>query len=327
MAQPQLESFSRRGLALKIQPTPGLDSVPTAALNGILLMNGTSGTEFDRVDRNVDRAFFTGQSFGVRNKRAYVEGDFEIFSPSAPGQVANGNSTNEALLLPAGFTVTKNAVNKTTRYTPVSSNIARSSAYFWHVDSLKKIIDARHLLSSLRMAIGERVTGRARIQGSYTNVTKESVPNIVTYEGAPVILTPENSETYISTVNGDVTDLLMWGKELVLNMGSRIATKEFTSHRETGISGRDPTFSLRVARGDLADINPWALRDAGEFITGSMRVMETEDLYTEIGFRGQIEAFSEVEVEGDMCWEFSGPCVASSAGGDELYIEHGDLSV
>ena len=40
-----------------------------------------------------------------------------------------------------------------------------------------------------------------------------------------------------------------------------------------------------------------------------------------LSFRGQIEQISEVDIDGDLGWELSGPCIASSAGNDEFALE------
>ena len=81
---------------------------------------------------------------------------------------------------------------------------------------------------------------------------------------------------------------------------------------------------LRIARTALADFNPWALRDAGTLITASLKLSESDQRYSELGIRGQIEQINEVDIDGDYGWELTGRCVPSDAGGDEFYIEFGD---
>ena len=123
------------------------------------------------------------------------------------------------------------------------------------------------------------------------------------------------------------SDILVWAKELSIDIGSQIGTKEYTSHKSTQINDRQPTFSLRIARTALADFNPWTVRDALSIITARIRTMVTDPgLYTEIGIRGQIENINEVDIDGDLGWELTGPCIASNTGGDEMYIEFGDTT-
>lgn len=323
MAQPALESFTKRGLAMKAEAVEGTDIVPTAGADGILLFEGTSGTEFDRVERNVDRPFFTGQPFGVANKRAFIEGDFELFSPATPGQVATGNAVNEVLLLSGGMTVVKSAGGKTTTYNPISGGIISASAYFWHVDQLLKVLGARTAISGLAMQIGERFKGRARVQGDYSAITAAALPAITTYTSIPTISTAANSTSKLSVIGG-VSNLPLWSKILSVDLGTQLATKEYTAKKVNQISGRQPTFTLRFARTDLGDFNPVAIRDAGSIITASYTLNETAVLSSTLNIRGQIETVQKVEIDGDLGYELSGPLVASSAGGDEFSVVFAD---
>lgn len=53
MAQPALDFFRRRAVLLKAEVTEGTDSLPVAGTDGIRLFDGSSSTEFDKVERNV----------------------------------------------------------------------------------------------------------------------------------------------------------------------------------------------------------------------------------------------------------------------------------
>lgn len=323
MAQPDLESFTKRGLLLKTEVTEGTDAAPVVATDGILLMNGSSGTEFDKVDRPIDRPFFGGDPFTVSNKRAFIEGDFEVFTPTTPG---TDSSAIKALLLAAGMAETLNVGAKTSTYNPASTGLSSATAYWWHVDAHKRVLGSRANISNLRMMVGQIFGGNVRIQGSYDSVTEEALPtNIVLPSFVPPPITSDNTETLISTVGGSITDLLLWGKELRVDFGNQLGTKEYTSKKVHSISDRQPTFTLRIARADLSDINPWTLRDAGTLITAQMTQQYADPgLYAMLAIRGQIENISEVDIDGDLGWELTGPCIPSDTGGDEFYIELGD---
>lgn len=323
MAQPKLDFFKKRGVAIAIEATEGTDAIPTVAANGVLLMNGSSGTEFDKIERPIDRPHFTGTPFVVGNKRAFIEGEFELYPPATPGGAATSDADCNVLLLPAGMTAVKDAVAKTTRYNPISANIPSATAYWWHVDTHKKVLGARNNITSLGITIGDRFKGQVRLQGAYDDVTQESLPSITLPSRVPAVARADNTETYITTLPAGAP-LLVWAKSLSIEFGNQLATKEYTSLKTNGLSDRQPTWSLRIARTALADFNPWALRDAATPITGSLRLTESSNLYSEIGFRGQIDQINEVEIDGDYGWELTGPCVASDAGGDEFYIEFGD---
>lgn len=323
MAQPNLESFTRRGLALALRVDANTPVDPAAATHGVLIMNGTSGTEIDRIERPVDRPFFTGQPFAVGAKRAFIEGEFELYPPATPGAEDTSDADCGSLLLPAGFTTVKDAVAKTTRYNPISSNIAISDAKWWHAGTLKHVQAARHNVTGLAIEVGNRFRGNIRVQGDYEDIGEEALPQIVTPTTVPVVARAQNTTTTITLVEGGAP-LVVWAKSLSVDLGNTITPKEYTSHKETGITARAPTWTLRLAKTALADFNPWSVRDAAALLTVALRLTPGDNRYSELGIRGQIETVNEVEIDGDYGWELSGPCVASDAGGDELYIEFGD---
>lgn len=324
MAQPKLDFFKKRGVAIAIEAVEGTDVLPTAIANGILLMNGSSGTEFDKVERPIDRPHFTGTPFVVGNKRAFIEGEFELYPPLTPGGAATSDADCGVLLLPAGMTAVKDAVAKTTRYNPISADIPSASAYWWHVDTHKRVLGSRNNITGMGITVGDRFKGNVRIQGNYEDVSQEALPEITLPATVPGVARADNTETNLNVDGG--ADLLVWAKSLVVEFGNQLATKEYTSHKVNGLTDRQPTWTLRIARTALADFNPWAVRDAATPITARLRLSESDLRYSELGIRGQIDQINEVEIDGDYGWELTGPCVASDAGGDEFYIEFGDTT-
>jgi hypothetical protein len=326
MAQPDLESFKKRGVMIAIEAVENVDQVPVAATNGFQLFEGQSGTEFDTVERPIDRPHFTNDPFSVANKRAFIEGNFELYPPTTPGAAAvAGDADCRVMLLPGGMTQVKNVGTKTTRFNPVSSGIVSATAYFHHVDTRKRVTGARNAISAVSMEIGQRFTARARLQGNYSNVTQEAMPTIITPTFIPAILEPENTAASL-TVIGGVANLPLWAKGLSVDFGTTLGMKPYTSLRKNAISDRRGTFSIRIARTALSDFNPWTVRDAGSIITTKLRHLQADLRYSELGVRGQIEQINEVDIDGDYGWELSGRCIASSTGGDEFYIEFGDTA-
>lgn len=339
MAQPDFISFKKRNLLLKAEATEGVDASPVGNTDGFQLFDGNSTTEFDKVERPIDRAHFGGDPFVVANRRAIVEGDFEIYPPAAPG-------TDDAycgrILLPAGMAVVKDATGKTTRYNPVSSGMGSATAYWNHADMLIKALGARADISALGVTIGERFTGRASIMGDYTEVSANAQPTVTLPSKVPVVASARNTLTQLSTLvrgataSTDATPLaglLVWAKSLTVDFGSDLTHKEYTSKAVNSISDRTPTFSLRIAKTDItADFNPWYVRDNGIVLQGAIYLFEEDlatagtpaGLYAKLGIRGQIETITPTDIDGDYGWEISGPCIPSDSGGDELYIEFGD---
>jgi len=325
MAQPDLTPFNRRVLLLRLRASgsPGTPVVP-GNNHGILMFNGQSGTEIDVVERPVDRPFYGGAPFGVANKRAFIEGEVELYAPKTPGQTTTSDSDVHAVLLPAGLTTVKSASGKTTRYTPVSEAIALSDAYFHHAGVLKKVAAARHALNNVTLDIGKHFKANVRIQGDYEDVEEGTVPSVPLPDAVPVVASAHNTTALVTVAGG--TALTVWAKTLTLDTGNQITQRDYTSHRETGITARQPTFTFRLAKTALSDFNPWAVRDAGTIINIAYRLNEGSNKYSELGVRGQIEQISESDIDGDYGWELSGRCIPSNTGGDEFYIEFGDTT-
>lgn len=327
MAQPPLDLFRRRALLLKAESTEGTDSTPTGSANAILLMDGSSGTEFDAVERPIDRPVFGHDPFVVGNKRAFIEGMFELYPPATPGAVSTSSADAEPILLPSGFAVAKDPVTKVTRYNPVSTAIPSATAYWYHSGTLIRALGARGNLTQLSMEVGNRFMARMRMLGNYSAMEEAALPSVTLPNTVPPVIRHTNSTAHIVSPAGG-SPLLVWAKSLSVDLGNDLASKEFTSVKFNQISDRRPTWTMRIARTDLDDFNPLAVRDAGTIIQARIRVFSAASpgLYSELGIRGQIEQVQAADIDGDFGFEISGRCIPSTAGGDELYIEFGDTT-
>jgi hypothetical protein len=328
MAQPDLESFSRRMVAIKAESSEGTDANPSTSLNTFDLLNGSSGTEFDKIERPRDRSYFTGESFIVSNKRGFVEGEFEVCPPVDPGNAgATGNAPAEVVLFPCGMARTKSATLATTTYAPISTSIPTVTVDFYHSGTLKEIVGARGNISALAMAIGERAKANVRLEGVYTDVDEAVVPTDGDYSdfAIPSVATHANSvmRFYNSTAS-TALPVFLWGKSLSVDFGNTLQTKQYTQKRISSVSDRNATFTARFARPAKADVDVYALRDAGTQIVMDFTTVDDDGTsYTRLIVKGQIESISEVDIEGDFGYEISGPCIAQEGGGDEFKVEFG----
>ena len=340
MAQPALDAFRKRAILIKPEVTEGTDSLPVGATDGFRFFDGSSSTEFDKVERNEDKPHFGSNAFGSSNHRATIQGTFELYPPATPGAASTSDADCARVLLPAGMTVVKNAGTKVTRYNPISTGIPSVTAYWYHVRRLIRVLGARANLSSLGIEIGQRFTGQASLMGAYEEVVTAAMPTVTLPTKVPVIASKRNSECVLGTIGRGgtastsvtpLTDLHTWAKALRVDFGNQQSYREYTEKGVSGITDRASTFTLRLAATDIsADFDPWWIRRNGIFITGAIRLYEddTKDgLYSELGIRGQIDTINEVDIDGDDGFEITGPCIPSAAGNDELYIGFGDASV
>ena len=343
MTQPALDFFKKRALLVKAEATEGVDAAPVGTTDGFRFFDGNSSTEFDKVERPLDKSFFGSDPFSIANRRARIEGNFELYPPATPGAASTSDADCAKVLLPGGMAVTKDSVNKITKYNPISSSIPTATAYWYHTGTLIKALGCRAELSALAIQIGERFTGHANLMGDYTEVSSASAPSVTLPSKVPVTANARNMRTFLSTLDKGATettvatplaDLLVWGKSLSVDFGSQLAHKEYSSLAVNQISDRQGTFSLRISKTDItADFNPWFVRDNGIVLEARVQLFETagatpatvlSGLYSELGIRGQIEQITPTDIDGDYGWEITGPCIPSDTGGDEFYIGFGD---
>lgn len=342
MTQPALDFFKKRNLLVKAETVPGADAMPTGTTDGFRLFDGSSSTEFDKVERALDKPFFGGDSFVVSNRRAKVEGEFELYPPATPGAVSTSDADCAKILLPAGMAVTKDATGKVTRYNPISSSIPTVTAYWYHVRRLIKVLGARADISGLSIEIGQRFKAKASITGDYTEWSSAAVPNVTLPGKVPVVANARNTRASLSTlvkgatastVSTPLDELAVWVKSLSVDFGNDLKHKEYSSLSVNQIADRKPTFNLKLATTDIgAGFDPLFVRDNGIVLVATVQLFENEGtpsstlsgLYSALTVRCQIENVTPTDIDGDDGWELSGPCIPSDAGGDEFFIEFGD---
>lgn len=328
MAQPALDYFTKVFIAMKAESAEGTDAAPSTSVNTFDLYDVTIGTEFDKVERKRDRPYFTGEAFIVANKRAFVEGGFELCPPVTPGDATSaGNVPCEVVLFPSGMAVAKSSTNGTTIYSPISTAIPTITADAYHAGTLTEIIGARANISGLMMEVGGRFTGKVRIQGVHADVDEASLPTDGDYSTflAPSVITYANSvmRAYGSTA-ANTLPVFLWGKSLSVDFGNELQTVQYTQKRVSGISDRNATFTAKFARTAKADFDVHALRDAGTQVIFDFTVVDDDGTsYSRLKIRGQIESIKDIDQDGYRFFEVTGPCIASDAGGDELNIEFG----
>lgn len=324
MAEPSIEYFAERGVLVKLETSADTDPVLAPATDGFTFYDGSCGTEFDKIERNPDRPFFGGNPFRVANKRAFIEGNIDLFPPEEPG---TDGALARPIILPAGFAEVKSA--KVVRYNPVSRNVPAAWSRFYQGGEVLSLQSARHSLSAVRMAIGEGMSAQVRMQGIYTTVPEGVAPTIPTDDTQSVIASWDNSVAFLDCAAFGVEDLELRCRSLVWDSGSELKTVQFTGRRISGHTNRLPTATCVLLRPRESDINLHAVRDAGHIIELRFRTYQDDSqdgLYSEHGVRMQIENITRQDIEGYYGYEISGPCVPSSDGGDELFIAFGDAA-
>jgi len=120
---------------------------------------------------------------------------------------------------------------------------------------------------------------------------------------------------------GTVVDQHLNAKSLSLDFGLDMGPNEYTELYRIQHRDRLATYTARFLRPTKADFDLWDVRDSNKLITLGYTLTETNGNLSTLAIRGQIEKIDEVDQDGEYCIEIGGPCIASSAGGDEFYIQ------
>jgi hypothetical protein len=317
-----LEYFKNRALLLKVETTEGTDAVPVPGTDAFQLLEGSSGIDSDKIERMLDRPFFTNDPYVPTKLRGYVEGKFEVVPPAGP-HISTSKASVDVLLKIAGMAKTFVAgAPPIVRYNPISAAIPSATAYFYHAGTLYAIVGARANISSLMMDIGSYIQGQCRIEGGCQEVQEVALPTNLDYSAftAPIANTTETMEM---RVNGIAVE----GKSIGLNFNNTQQTIEHTEARLNRIKERKATTMLRFYRPARATLDPWALWKAGTIIPAYGTVTDpVSGLQTKISTRMQIEDVKPVDIDGDLGYDLTGRCIASDAGGDEFLIEFTDTT-
>lgn len=309
-----LESFTRRGVILKKEVTEGVDSLPTAATDGLLLLNGSSKIEATAIDRAIDRSYFGHDPFVLTQYRGTIEGDIELIGAATAGTASR---LSTALQI-AGFAETLDAVGPPAfaRYAPISTGFASATSYFYHAGTLKKLTGARASLSGLIIKIGDFPKAKLTIQGNVDgDVSEAALPNIdLSGAQTPAAVT---AETFTLSVNG----FNVAGVEFGSDLGNDLGITEHSEGRMARIRDRKPTFNCSFYRPDKASLDVYALQKAHVLVPIVALVNGGAGMVTRVtvGF-GQIETVEEVELDTAFGYKISGRCIPS-VGNDEIKVE------
>lgn len=312
-----LESFELRALLAKIETTEGTDAVPTGVANAIQIMNGTVGVANEKLERPLDRPYFTADPFVPVGEYGFIEGDIELVGAAAAGSASPLSPILRASSLAESLVVGPPAL---ARYNPVSSSIASISAYFHHAGVQYKLLGARAKLSGLTIAIKKYPMAKVRIEGNCVQGVEAAFPGTVDYSafGAPM---PVTTETWTLTVNGVAVE----GLSLSLDLNTELKVKEHSEARIARISDRKPTGTIRFYRPSFGTLNPWTLF-RNQTLVPIIATLDNGTAARKVKLtlgQVQLEEPKEVEEEKDIAYEIGFRALPSSSGNDDFTLEFG----
>lgn len=248
-----LYSWRRKVILLKLETVYGTDTTPAAATDGILAMNMTISLEADKIEREIDRAYYTANPFVLVGRRCMVEFDFEPLGNATPGTAAPCGPLLQACGNAQALDVGPPAE---AIYTPISTGIKSASIYYWLNDQKFAILGARGTLD-WDWSIKQFPKAHAKVTGLFAIPTNTAIvaPTLTAWQDPPAIET----ETWTLTVDG--TPINATG--LQVSQNNELPIHEGSEEREVALLDRKVSGTLKVYDPSIANFDFWTLAKNG----------------------------------------------------------------
>lgn len=241
--------WKNKALLVKSEATYGVDPVPTAGANGMLVQNlSVVPMKGQDVSRELDRAFFGAQQlFPVG---LYVELSFDVelaghaTRGTAPGWGPIAKACGMSEVASAGTSVV---------YLPVSSGLSSATCYF-HVGGTRQIITGCRGTAVLKLNANSLPKMSVKLTGLYQEPTDTAgVSPTVTQFQQPLPVTKANTATF--TING--VNAVM--RSFEFDLARQVEPRLLVGLEEIVIVDSAETITTQIEATAMAAINPFAL--------------------------------------------------------------------
>lgn len=311
----QIEAFRRKALLVGIESTYGTDPTPAPASDAVVVLDGSSNVEADRLAREIDRATFGEDPHVLVNKRATISGGLELIGAEAAGDAAPIGPVLRA----CGFAETLDeGPPAIATYNPISNDFESVTGYFYHAGIRYRSNGMLGALESLEFAIRQFPRAQFTLTGLMVAPDEQALPSDIDLSA---FQSPVAAETETLTVSIDGTELNAVSVSLNTNM--EVVVHEGSELRRVWISDRRPSGTLTIYRPELSSWNPWTIADSLSKVplvvtcdggSAGQKVTLTAPLI-------QLEYAQATEIDGAAGLEIPFVCTASDAGDDDLELE------
>lgn len=304
-----LFSWRRKALLGKLETVYGTDPVPTAMLNGILAMNLEITLSGEKLEREIDRAFFTANPFVLVGKKAEIKFDFEPMGADPGGVVAPCNAVMEM----CAHAVTLDAVGPPLRatYNPISDAIKSGTLYVYIGTNLMKISGCRGTID-WTVEIKKFIKGSCTLTGFFDVPENAALamPDLSNWQQPAAIET----ETWLVSVDGTPINT----NSITLSMNQDTPMIEGSEEREVVVTDRQANGVLKVYDPTVAVFDFFDLAQSHARVPIICEVDGgTSKLSRFTVALAQFEMPKFVEIEGVRGLEIPYNAIASDAGSDE----------
>lgn len=304
-----MRSYTDRCALLAIEVTYGV-APALAAANAILLRNSQIQPAADKLERNNDKPYFSGNPFVMVGKRVTLTGETDILGAAIAGNAAPlgalYRTCGHAEVLDAGVSAT---------YSPISRNFASASIDFFIGGIKFRMLGVRGSIDQ-DYTVKQYAKGTVNLTGLLTIPTDAEAPAGIDWTAfqTPAAIETETWEVTVGGVN-------VCAQQLTLQANATVTVIECSEGREVAITNRTPGGVLRVWKDStLATWNPWSIAETQAIVPILQTITATGGRSVEVPIRAQLELPRPVEIEGQLGYEIPYTAVATGAGGDEYSI-------
>lgn len=306
--------FKRKVLLFKIETTYGVDSVPVAATDGLLVRNlSVQPLKLSYEDRGpLVRPFYSNDGKIVTGK--WSEMSFEIEIAGAGGAV-DAVAKYGPVLRACGLAQTINAV-VSVQYDPVSTGEDSASSY-WQVDGRQhKMLGLRGSKFGLSISAGKVPVFQFSFIGLHVAPTDTALTP-ATLTGFTKPLAANNANTTPFTLHAFSGKF----REFTFDMGLTTPYRNLIGSESVQILGRKPTGKITL-ESELVATKDWWTTIKGE-TTGALAITHGTAVGNRVKFDAptvQITEPDEPDEDGVMMFSAALDLIAGAGGNDEFRI-------
>lgn len=253
-----IKLFQARQILLKLETVEGIAEVLSGATNALLTFQGSVQVESDKLEREIDAAFFHANPFVLINRRVTVQFDIEMLGAATQGTAAPISPVLRAAAMSETLVATVPGppiVPGSASYKPRTDGIESATVHFNHGGVLFKASGCKANIE-WEIAIDNYAKGKVTLTGL---VELSDLPAAAA--AVAVTLTAFRTPPAISAANWTVllNGVAVECTKISLNHGADVQIHHHSESRVARVMDRKPSGSITIYLPDLAVLNPYSI--------------------------------------------------------------------
>jgi len=270
-----LQSTSRRLLLAILEATYGVDAVPDASANAILLKSLTvTPAAATSLKRDLIKPYFGNNGTILTDTYVKIEAEVELSGSGTAGTAPAW----DPLLQACGFAATITAATSVV-YAPISTGIKSATLYFYNDGALHKVTGAYGDVEFMLQA-KQIPTLKFTMTGLYADPSAAALPANTAFKDQAVPVVPAEGVTTVNSVGGYAAAIL---EKLDLKLGNKVEFRNMPGSQYVMLVDREPSGSI-----DIQSMTP----DVHDFFGTANRTLQGEIALTHGTAAGNIVGLS-----------------------------------